>query len=244
MAFIPELQKDFKRLIDSSNLFHAYLFFGDSQEEQIGFAKELANYLENKKWQETEGVLFDARFLSESEIGIDEARDIAHFLWQKPVKSPRRTLVIEQSGGLTAHAQNAILKIAEEPPEHGLLILAAKSPEVLLPPLVSRFQKIYFSSSGETPIKKSEEAEKFAIQLLRAPTPKERTGTIKLILEAADAQKNLLDDIIYVIMRELKKEPAKNWRVIKEFLKRWTLMNQFNVNRKLQLEAALYKHGN
>ena len=244
MAFIPELQKDFTRLIDSGKLSHGYLFFGDVTEERIRFTRELANYLENKKWQEPEKVLFDTSFLGETEIGIDEARDIAHFLWQKPVKSPRRTLVIEQSGGLTAHAQNAILKIAEEPPEHGLIILAVKSPEVLLPPLVSRFQKIYFSSSGDAQSRKSESAEKFAIQLLRAPTPKERTETIKLILEATDTEKNLLDDIIYVLMRELRKEPIKNWRVIKELLKRWTLMNQFNVNRKLQLEAALYSHGN
>ena len=233
MAFINELKRDFRQLVDKGKLSHGYLFFGESLKSQADFAVSLANLLENQEWRAPEKVLVDAMVLEKDEIGIDEARDIAKFLWQKPVKSSKRTLIVNRAQGLTAHAQNAILKIAEEPPEHGFLILITRNFESLLSPLVSRLQKIYFSGSGDFVV--SEAAAKYASQLLRAPGARERSETIKQILETeAD-----LSEIVAGLLQILRKDLNRNWPVIKDVLKRWSLVNQFNVNKKLQLEAAL-----
>ncbi len=236
MAFIPDLKKDFQRLIDNGKLFHSYLFFGEAMDEQFKFTQELANYLENKKWEEPPGILLDA--LAMKEEGIEAARGITSFLWQKPVKSPRRTLVLQNAERLTTHAQNAILKIAEEPPEHALLILIVRNPETLLWPLQSRFQKIYFSSQGRE-LKPDEEVLKLVKQVLRAPTPKEKSEIIKILLDEKSGVN--LDDFVTVLVAELRKNLFANWFIISEVLHRWTLINQFNVNKKLQLEAALLK---
>lgn len=82
-------------------------------------------------------------------IGIDAARSIRAFLSERPFIAPRRTVVIDRADALTDEAQNALLKIAEEPPSSGLLMLVLQDPESLRGTLVSRFQKIYFGAVAE-----------------------------------------------------------------------------------------------
>jgi len=77
-------------------------------------------------------------------IGIDVAREVKTFLWQKPNTSARRTLIIDNAELLTTEAQNALLKITEEPPASSLLILITSDVESILPTIVSRLLKIYF----------------------------------------------------------------------------------------------------
>ncbi|GEM_PF-337716 len=78
-------------------------------------------------------------------IGIDQIRGLKNFLWQKPIFSTRRTAIVNDAESLTDEAQNALLKIAEEPPASSLLVLVAADSEKLRPTLSSRLQKIYFS---------------------------------------------------------------------------------------------------
>jgi radical SAM superfamily enzyme with C-terminal helix-hairpin-helix motif len=48
-----------------------------------------------------------------------------------------------------------------------------------------------------------------------------------------------LENFVIGLIAELRKDKIKNWKIIKELLNRWTLINQFNVNKRLQLEAVL-----
>jgi len=77
-------------------------------------------------------------------IGIDAAREIKHFLFQRPNASSRRTLIIDDAAMMTNEAQNAILKITEEPPASSLFILISSDTEGLLQTILSRLQKISF----------------------------------------------------------------------------------------------------
>jgi len=79
-------------------------------------------------------------------IGIDAVREVKNFLWQKPNTSARRTLVIDSAELLTTEAQNALLKITEEPPASSLLILVTSDIESILPTITSRLPKIYFGA--------------------------------------------------------------------------------------------------
>lgn len=230
MALATELKKDFKKLADTGRLGQGYLFFGhESALEKLGFARELANYLENKKWALSERILIDAQFTDTlKESGIDAMRSASQFLWQKPALSSRRTLVIDRADNLTLPAQNAILKISEEPPSHALIVLLVRNPESLLPALTSRFQKIYVHGENKRPDSKSAEI------FLKAPVAK-RKELLKEIVE----DKAELENFITGLIVELRRDKIKNWKTLKEILNRWTLINQFNVNKKLQLEAAL-----
>lgn len=265
MALVEELKSNFQKLANEDRLFHAYMFFGSSA-RSIELAAWLAQYLENsissatsptgkcttfaksfgyqkkanfnnssvsEPIQNTSPLLVDARFVKTG--GISEIREGISYLWQKPFCSPKKTLIIENGEKMTREAQNAILKIAEEPPPHALLILVVSNPDILLPALCSRFHKIYIheivkNSGLETKIQRNVQLKKF----LNANI-KQRKDMLKEIVE--DSQK--MEEFVASLISYFKMDLQKNWRTIKELSRRWALISQYNVNKRLQLEAAL-----
>lgn len=142
------LKKEFRILIEKENLGHSYLFFGEPRLGKFLFAKNLANFLENQSFSTPE----DSKVLSEAliilpiedTIGIDQIRSLKDFLYKKPTFSKYRIAIIKDAEILTTESQSAMLKILEEPPVHGLIILISSSIENLFPAILSRVQKIYF----------------------------------------------------------------------------------------------------
>ncbi len=87
-------------------------------------------------------------------IGIDQARDIKKFLSQKPFAAKVKTVILMEADLLTVEAQNALLKILEEPPEYARLYLLTKTESSLLPTVLSRCIKIACNTvaEGQKPI--------------------------------------------------------------------------------------------
>ena len=74
-------------------------------------------------------------------IGIDEVRQIQHFLSRKPLGG-KNTVVIHQAEKLTLPAQHALLKTLEEPPGNSEIYLITSFPDTLIPTILSRVQII------------------------------------------------------------------------------------------------------
>ncbi len=157
--------EDLKRLTLENRLGHGYVFFGPSMVGKRTVAQGLAHFLENGIFEpESENhVLQDTRIIdraymqsldptTKDSIGIDASREIKNFLWQKPNTSPRRTLILDETELLTTEAQNALLKVAEEPPASSLLILIASDIESIMPTIISRLPKVYFGTIPEAEI--------------------------------------------------------------------------------------------
>lgn len=225
----------FQKLIKENKLAHGYIFFGPDLNKQTEFASWLANFI---NLIPSQGVRFDVLEISpkDESINIDKVREIKSFLWRKPIQSSKRTVVVNQANCLTAEAQNAILKIAEEPPAHALIILLIKDHSSLINTLVSRFQKVYLPAdlSAEVLAKAgaSLSIKKYVNDFLMGSVI-QRKNIIKEVLEQGGA----LDDFVKFLMLELNRDPKKNWKILKELLHRWTLINQYNVNKRLQMEA-------
>lgn len=95
-------------------------------------------------------------------IGIDNVREITQFVRLKSTHGGdiNRVVIVEHAEHMTPEAQNALLKILEEPPADTIIILTAAAPVLLLPTIVSRLQVIdivaadqaaltaYFKSEG------------------------------------------------------------------------------------------------
>jgi DNA polymerase-3 subunit delta' len=157
---------DLKDLNARGVLGHGYIFFGPSMTGKRTTAQALGKFLEkgnfegaahDEVFQDT--LVIDVAFMkmmdseaSGDSIGINAAREVKNFLWQKPNTSPRRTLIIDNAELLTNEAQNALLKITEEPPVSALLILVTSDIESILPTIVSRLPKIYFGTVSEIAI--------------------------------------------------------------------------------------------
>lgn len=160
--------KDFKILSGENRLGHGYVFYGPAMVGKRTVALALGKFLEKGEFaspDEGEALqdlkMIDLAFMralnpdaSGDTIGIDAVREVKNFLWQRPNTSPRRTLIIDNADLLTTEAQNALLKITEEPPASSLLILVTSDPDAILPTILSRLPKMYF---GTVPQKEIEE---------------------------------------------------------------------------------------
>ncbi|MEK7092779.1 MAG: hypothetical protein AAB907_04090 [Patescibacteria group bacterium] len=71
-------------------------------------------------------------------IGIEEVRIVQKNLSLKPIQSEQKLLVIYDAHLLTAQAQNALLKVLEDPPNNTIIILVSPSISTLLPTVISR----------------------------------------------------------------------------------------------------------
>ncbi len=77
-------------------------------------------------------------------IDVDSIRKITDFMQMTAAESPWRITLIDGAEKMTLAAANALLKILEEPPTHGLLILVTHAPGKLLPTIRSRCQRFQF----------------------------------------------------------------------------------------------------
>lgn len=92
------------------------------------------------------------RCQDDTSLGIDAVRSFESFMALKvPSRALiNRVLVIEDAHLLTVPAQNAFLKLLEEPPEGTVFILAAKESKWLLPTVRSRVQSVQLTAPGRT----------------------------------------------------------------------------------------------
>ncbi|WP_126147252.1 DNA polymerase III subunit delta' [Synechococcus elongatus] len=82
------------------------------------------------------------------QVRLEQIRQITQFLARPPLAAPRSLVVIEQAETMAEAAANGLLKTLEEPGQ-ATIILMAPSPELLLPTLVSRCQRIPFYRLSE-----------------------------------------------------------------------------------------------
>jgi DNA polymerase-3 subunit delta' len=84
-------------------------------------------------------------------ISIDSVRELQRYLQLKTLghKTYRRAVILEHAGRMTTEAQNAFLKILEEPPEDTILVLTVDNGRALLPTIMSRLQAISVNGPAE-----------------------------------------------------------------------------------------------
>lgn len=71
-------------------------------------------------------------------ISINQIREIKQLIFQKPLTQRFNIVIIYEAQKLTIEAQNALLKILEEPPQSTIIILVAPDSSALLPTILSR----------------------------------------------------------------------------------------------------------
>lgn len=86
---------------------------------------------------------FDTIVVDTTEVrGIDAVRAVSAATSRKPFDSAQTSVLILEAQNLTIEAQNALLKLLEEPPELAQIILTAPSKDLLLPTVASRLAEI------------------------------------------------------------------------------------------------------
>lgn len=90
----------------------------------------------------------DSQGRKKREMTVDQVRDIAATAPVMPNEGRRKVYVIHDADTMNVQAQNALLKLLEEPPESAAFILCAANPELLLPTVRSRCELVRTNSDA------------------------------------------------------------------------------------------------
>jgi DNA polymerase-3 subunit delta' len=77
-------------------------------------------------------------------IKVDQVRAAIERTAYRPFEGRRRVVIVDEADAMEAPPQNALLKTLEEPPAASTFVLVTSRPDVLLPTVRSRCQRIRF----------------------------------------------------------------------------------------------------
>lgn len=146
------------------------------------------------------------KILPETSIGIEQIRQIQHFLSKKPIQSSHNTVIIYDAHLLTLPAQNALLKVLEEPPGNSLIYLVTSSPDTLLPTVLSRCEII--SSATPSPTI-NPEYQKLFQELLATTGVGERMTLLESQALTREQALKFLKDVEYLLHQFVNNSPLR-----------------------------------
>lgn len=150
--------------VRSGNPPHAYIFEGDFGlgllETARLFAASLACTADNApcgvcnscvgaKAQSNPDIIIIKPEDKKKSIGVEQMREMISDAYVRPFLAKRKVYIFADAGIATESAQNAVLKLIEEPPEYAVFILLCSNSELLLDTIRSRCVKIRFSPLSE-----------------------------------------------------------------------------------------------
>ena len=104
----------------------------------------------------------DSQGRKKREITVDQVRSVAASAPVMPNEGSGKAYIIQDADTMNLQAQNALLKLLEEPPESASFILCAANPQQLLPTVRSRCELIRTNADAL----ESDEAASDAMELL------------------------------------------------------------------------------
>jgi len=122
-------------------MLHSLIITGGTDQSRVGEALKIRQkYIHHSSFQNDP----DTYILNEEKkIGIDAIRRLQIWLQKKPYQAPKKIVLIKKAENLTIPAQNAFLKILEEPPKNSIIILTTQNTNLLLPTIASRCQIVH-----------------------------------------------------------------------------------------------------
>ena len=177
-------------------------------------------------------------------IGIEDVKNMQKKIFLKPFKSLTKAIIIEESHLLTNEAQNALLKVLEEPPMHTILILAAETKEVFLPTIISRCKVIELEEDKVALSEKELEEYKEFIENLPNLSIGEKLKKAEIIAKDKEKAIQWIEKLILVLREKIIKAPdALDTPDILDTLKNLqslhTLLRTTNTNPRMAIENTL-----
>ncbi len=142
-----EKQKDIlSKIIETGNISHSYLFFGNSGIGKLKFACEFAKKILNTdNLNNNPDFKIISKMEDKKDILVEQIRkELIDDLYIVPVAGDRKVYIIDNAELLNVAAQNTLLKTLEEPPRYITIILVSSNISSFLTTILSRVTQIPF----------------------------------------------------------------------------------------------------
>lgn len=207
-----------------SFLSHAYLILLKDSKERKNLGREISEKLQISP----SDLILVERQIKKNNVSIAQVHELQKLLYFKPHSSDYKLAVILEAEQLSLVAQNALLKILEEPPAKSVIVLFAENKFSLLETVVSRCRVLF--ESGFVP-------QKFEYQLpLKFNDIKERMELAEKL-----SKKENISEILEQWLWQMREKLLGGSPVEKQIeILLWarSILNT-NVNRRVLLENIL-----
>ena len=146
----------FETAIENGKLAHAYILEGPKGSGKRTLAKAIAatrvknsEFAEKIPGEQSPDVLYFGLVDKKKTVGVDTIRSLKSAVYIKPSELDAKFFVLSDCQYMTVQAQNAALKILEEPPANVYFFLLTDSASALLPTVRSRAQIIRMQQFGK-----------------------------------------------------------------------------------------------
>lgn len=141
------------KVILEDKISHAYLFLGKD-----GIGKKLMATAFAEKIMTKNGIFNEADFkIIEPEkdvIKVEVIRNLITEIYIKPTYSSKKVIIINDAHKMNSSAQNALLKVLEEPPLYATLILITSNKEKIIRTILSRVTEVKFDNLSTDELEK------------------------------------------------------------------------------------------
>ena len=165
LAGQPIAQKLLEKNLQESKPFHAYLFEGPEGTGKLNAAihfscilNGLRSLTEDCSYDEMvrikEGSNPDIRVIQSdgASVKIEQMREMIRDIQIRPFQRRWKIFIIQDADRMSLPAANSVLKVMEEPPPQGIIILTTAYPAQILPTIRSRCQIVPFRAMATAAI--------------------------------------------------------------------------------------------
>ncbi len=174
-----------------------------------------------------------------SSIGIEMIRDMQKTLYFKPLKGEKKLIVFENAQTLTPEAQNALLKILEEPPLHTYFFLSSSTSNAFLPTILSRCKLLVLQEETKDIEEETQQAFITQYQQLIQEDISYKLALAETLSSDKQKAQEWLETMIQIVHKKLLEnlhESGEVARVLQQFQEAYTILQTTNVNLRLLLE--------
>lgn len=200
--------------------------------------KSLEHAIKICKDEKIDGFDIDIIEKTDASIGVEDVRNFQKKIFFKPIKSQTKAVVIKDSENLTIEAQNALLKVLEEPPSNTIIILTVTNSDLLLPTILSRGKIIRLKKEGLELSK--DEIKKYNDILASLPSfgVGERLKLAESLTKNREETLFWLEKMILVLRKNLIDDASLTQLLnyLIAFQKTHTILSTTNANLRLTLE--------
>lgn len=162
-----------RRLVEKGQTPHAILFTGPSGVGKTTIARILRLHLKCAKLDFKE--VNSANFR-----GVDTVREIDRTMNLAPIGGKSRIYLIDECHKITKDAQEALLKMLEETPDHVYFMLATTDPGKLIPAIHTRCSEVKLS------LLKPDQIKKLVMEIIKKESFQVTDDVVNDLVEAAD----------------------------------------------------------